>query len=621
MKNANLSFKGQIPFNEEFGDIYFNTEKPWFESEFVFASALDEIWQSKDSFIVAETGFGAGLNFFTLCKKFKNSPKKLHFVSIEKSPIKKEDLLKIYENLGIFKAYAKKLVSLYPPLISGIHRINFAPNITLDLCYGEADQILPELDFAADIWFLDGFAPSKNGSIWSEDVFKETARLSRVGTIVRTYSCAKMVKVGLKNAGFLLSLKEGYARKRQMSSAVLEKKDENLKDAWFARCEPVAGVKGKTALIIGAGVAGLTTAGELAKNGFKVVIAEAKSEVATNGSGNHCGALMPLVTKPGVNLGRMHINAFLQAVRFYKANLPKSLIKFNGCIDYAFDDELIKRYASWQDQSAEDVFKFDESLKPYPGIFIKEAAYARPKEICKFLSSNFEILFNHEYESRAYLKNGKISVKFKNKKSLEADILVFCTGSKSSEIFKGYDMQISSVRGQVTHLKPVLKNELPLSAKGYICPAVKGVQVIGATYARNEICDTPKDEDNAKNLSDVSEFFDATKATIIGSRVGYRSYSGDRFPIIGALHDEEFYKQNYKGLFWSKNKDNNLKASYEKNLFVNFAHGSRGLGTAILGANLIIDLVLARPLCIERSLFFELHPARFLIRKLKKGLK
>ena len=133
MKNANLSFKGRIPFNEEFGDIYFNTDKPWLESEFVFASALDEIWQSKDSFIVAETGFGAGLNFFTLCKKFKNSSKKLHFVSIEKTPIKKEDLLKIYENLGIFKAYAKKLIFIYPPLIEGIHRINVAPNITSDL--------------------------------------------------------------------------------------------------------------------------------------------------------------------------------------------------------------------------------------------------------------------------------------------------------------------------------------------------------------------------------------------------------------------------------------------------------------------------------------------------------
>ncbi|EIF06308.1 Putative glycine/D-amino acid oxidase (deaminating) [Campylobacter concisus UNSWCD] len=36
---------------------------------------------------------------------------------------------------------------------------------------------------------------------------------------------------------------------------------------------------------------------------------------------------------------------------------------------------------------------------------------------------------------------------------------------------------------------------------------------------------------------------------------------------------------------------------------------------------MITDLVLDRPLCIERSLFFELHPARFLIRKLKKRTK
>ena len=410
-----------------------------------------------------------------------------------------------------------------------------------------------------------------------------------------------------KNAGFLLSLKEGYARKRQMSSAVLEKKDENLKDAWFARCEPLSSANGKTALVIGAGVAGLATAGELAKNGFKVVIAEAKGEVATNGSGNHCGALMPLVTKPGVNLGRMHINAFLHAVKFYKANC-KSLIKFSGCIDYAFDDELVKRYGSWQGQGADEIFKFDGSLKPYPGIFIKEAAYARPKEICKFLSSGFEILFNHEFESREHLPNGKIGVKFKNDKSLEADILVFCTGSKSSEIFKNYDMQISSVRGQVTHIKPVLKNTMPLSAKGYICPAVKGVQVIGATYARNEICDTPKVEDDAKNLSDVSEFLDTSKATIIGSRVGYRSYSGDRFPIIGALHDEEFYKQNYKGLFWSKNKDNNQKAMLRKKCLCKFCSRLTWPWHSDTWANLIMDLVLARPLCIEKSLFFELHP-------------
>ena len=82
-----------------------------------------------------------------------------------------------------------------------------------------------------------------------------------------------------------------------------------------------------------------------------------------------------------------------------------------------------------------------------------------------------------------------------------------------------------------------------------------------------------------------------------------------------------FTSKTTKGYFGVKRKIIIQTQATKKNLFVNFSHGSRGLGTAILGANLITDLVLARPLCIERSLFYELHPARFLIRKLKKGLK
>ena len=107
---------------------------------------------------------------------------------------------------------------------------------------------------------------------------------------------------------------------------------------------------------------------------------------------------------------------------------------------------------------------------------------------------------------------------------------------------------------------------------------------------------------------------------IIGSKVGYRSYSGDRFPLIGRLYDEDFYKDTYKSLLWTKGKSN-PHPKYVPNVYVSTAHGSRGLCTAVLGAELICDLVFDRPLCIEKSLFDELHLARFLVRKLKKGLK
>ena len=107
---------------------------------------------------------------------------------------------------------------------------------------------------------------------------------------------------------------------------------------------------------------------------------------------------------------------------------------------------------------------------------------------------------------------------------------------------------------------------------------------------------------------------------IIGSKVGYRSYSGDRFALIGRLYDEDFYKDSYKSLLWTKGKPN-PHPKYVPNIYVSTAHGSRGLCTAVLGAEVICDLIFDRPLCIEKSLFDELHLARFLIRKLKKGLK
>ncbi|WP_169778903.1 bifunctional tRNA (5-methylaminomethyl-2-thiouridine)(34)-methyltransferase MnmD/FAD-dependent 5-carboxymethylaminomethyl-2-thiouridine(34) oxidoreductase MnmC [Campylobacter curvus] len=622
MKKAAISFKGKTAFNAQFDDIYFNTDKPWCESEYVFAKGLDEIWHEQDRFIVAETGFGAGLNFLTLCKKFQNSGKRLHFVSIEANPIAKHDLAEIYENLGKFKTLAKKLARLYPPLVRGIHRIEFSEFITLDLCFGDVLEILPELDFKADVWFMDGFAPSKNEAMWSEAVFKHIACLTRLGGMVRTYSCAKIVRERLVRAGFWLELRKGYGKKRQMSHAVLKQSCEISKDPWFARCETALNLaRAPRALIIGAGIAGLATAVELRKNGFDVTLAEAKDAVATNGSGNYCGVLMPLITKPDVNLGRMHLNAFLQAVRFYRSAMSERYIKFSGCIDYAYDELLAKRFESWRDENADEIFKFDKAAKPYPAMFIKGGAYVRPRKMCEKIAKDLNVLFAHEYLSHKHLKNGQISVKFKNAKSLKTDVLVFATGSKSAEIFKEKEILLSSVRGQVTHIEPLVDTHMPFSAFGYVCPSIGGVQVIGATYARNEFCDEARDEDDAENLSKVSEFLDSKKARIIGSKVGYRSYSSDRFPVIGALYDEEFYKQSYKDLFWSKHKDTNPTAVYEPNVFVNIAHGSRGLCTAILGAKLIGDLVIGRPLCIEKSLFNDLHAARFLVRRLKRGQK
>ncbi|MFC2428823.1 MAG: bifunctional tRNA (5-methylaminomethyl-2-thiouridine)(34)-methyltransferase MnmD/FAD-dependent 5-carboxymethylaminomethyl-2-thiouridine(34) oxidoreductase MnmC [Campylobacter sp.] len=691
MKSARVVFKGAVPFSPEFDDIYFNADYPIGQSEYVFNSVFDEIWDKKSEFNLLETGFGAGLNFLCAFKRFKNSDKFLNFVSIEKTPIARDDLAKIYANFSELADVSGELLDAYPPLVRGFHRLNLAPNVTLTLCFGDVDTVLDELSFIADAVFMDGFAPAKNEAMWSERVCAKIANLCAFGSSVCTYSASGALKRALQNSGFEVNLLKGYGKKREMLRAkfVGERKAES--EIWFSRFDPAATIAPRTALVIGGGVAGCVCAFKLRQRGLDVTIAEKRSDIALNGSGNHCGILMPLITKPTVNLGRMHMNAFLQAARFYGQNLGAQEIEFCGATDYAYEQKTLERFYEWRKFDADNgVFELKFEDEPYASAFIFCGAKARPRKMCKAASAGIKTLLNCEFTGFETLGGGAVRAHFKDGRIIDADVLVLAIGSESMELFADYDIRLSSVRGQVTHIKPAVWTPVPFSAKGYVCPPTQGVQVIGATYDRNLFLDEPRSSDDEKNLADVAEFLDGKFAKnerlnldgqdlnlttdpdgaaetlnydinlskntdlraktagdsaqaqdanltapenssniaakipqnirIIGSKVGYRSYSGDRFALIGRLYDEDFYKDSYKSLLWTKGKPN-PHPKYVPNIYVSTAHGSRGLCTAVLGAELICDLIFDRPLCVEKSLFDELHLARFLIRKLKKGLK
>ena len=698
MKSARVVLKGGIPFSPEFDDIYFNADGPIGQSEYVFNSVFDEIWSKKSEFNVLEMGFGAGLNFLCAFKRFQNTDKFLNFVSIEKAPIARDDLAKIYANFSELADVSSKFLDAYPPLIRGFHRLNLAPNVTLTLCFGDVAEVLDELSFNADAVFMDGFAPAKNEAMWSEQVCAKIANLCALGASVCTYSASGALKRALQNSGFEVNLLKGYGKKREMLRAKFVGERQAEGEIWFSRFDPAATVAPKTALVIGGGVAGCVCAFKLRQRGLKVTIAEKRGDIALNGSGNHCGILMPLITKPTVNLGRMHMNAFLQAARFYERNLGAEEIEFCGATDYAYEQKTLERFYEWREFDADNgVFELKFDSEPYASTFIFKGAKARPRKMCKAASAGIKTLLNCEFESFETLEGGAVRAHFKDGRIIDADVLVLAIGSESMELFADYDIRLSSVRGQVTHIAPAVWTSVPFSAKGYVCPPTQGVQAIGATYDRNLFLDEPRSSDDEKNLADVAEFLDGKFAKsellnlngeqdldlttgpdgdaenlnrleasssdmnlskntdllaktasdpvqaqdtnltapknnsniaaqipqnirIIGSKVGYRSYSGDRFALIGRLYDENFYKDSYKSLLWTKGKSN-PHPKYVPNVYVSTAHGSRGLCTAVLGAELICDLIFDRPLCIEKSLFDELHLARFLVRKLKKGLK
>ena len=98
------------------------------------------------------------------------------------------------------------------PAAPGFHRLTFdSGKVVLTLLLGDAEELLPELDTKVDAWYLDGFAPSRNTSMWTESIFAQMARLSKDSeTTVSTYSCARVVSDGSERTGFCCGKIKGF---------------------------------------------------------------------------------------------------------------------------------------------------------------------------------------------------------------------------------------------------------------------------------------------------------------------------------------------------------------------------------------------------------------------------
>lgn len=611
MKKARVIFKDNTPYSLDFEDFYFNSQEGVEESRFVYTEAFE--WEECESFIIAETGFGIGLNFFLTLQNFlktKKRPKRLFYVSVEGFYLEPSFLREAYKRLGIYgeiKELLEQFLLFYPKCAKGIYRFYFK-DCFLDLVFDDI-SVLKRLEFEANIWYLDGFSPSKNSLMFDENTLFEIARLSKLNATILSFSSSSFLQKNLKHCGFDVAKVKGF-RKREMVRAFLKhKKQMTNKEAYFQKVS--AKFENKKVAIIGAGISGALLAYELSLRGFEVEIFEKNATLYEDASSNESGILSSLILNPQSVLGNFSLNAFVEASRFYRQILD---LKLKGVYEFAYTLQMQQRFFTQKDNA---YFQIAQNK-----AFLDYGGHIYPKEI---LSSLFEkagvkIYFNHHF-SHYERKNETFNLIFKNaSKRCKFGILIYALGADAKDFLHYEAMLLSRVRGQLTHLKPFFKTEFPLSSKAYICPPKSNLQVIGATYDRLNVNPKGQRKDDEENLEKIKEFLRGDEEIeIIGSRVGFRSYSSDRFCIAGAAYDEEFYKQNYKALLWHKNKPQ-ISPQNIPNLYLSLAQGSRAFSSSVLCARYLCALINDEPLGFYADFIPHIHPARFLIRKLKKGL-
>jgi tRNA 5-methylaminomethyl-2-thiouridine biosynthesis bifunctional protein len=137
----------------------------------------------------------------------------------------------------------------------------------------------------ADAFFLDGFAPARNGEMWSPRLMKALARLALPGATLATYTSARAVRDALAEAGFIVTKRRGFGRKRDMLTARFEPR-------WTPRHGPPAlpSWPHRHAIVIGAGVAGGAVTERLTARGWHVDLIERGAGPAAETSGLHAAA-------------------------------------------------------------------------------------------------------------------------------------------------------------------------------------------------------------------------------------------------------------------------------------------------------------------------------------------
>ena len=196
------------PRSRRFGDVYFSAQDGLAEARAVFLQGcgLPGAWAGRRRFVVGELGFGTGLNIAALLDLWRETRPPggmLSILSVEAFPVSADEAMRALAHWPELSDISRCLIAGWPGRARGRHRVDLAEfNAILDVAVMDVHDALSGWTGRADAWFLDGFSPSMNPQMWTDEVLGLVAARSAPGARAATYTVAGQVKRGLASAGF-----------------------------------------------------------------------------------------------------------------------------------------------------------------------------------------------------------------------------------------------------------------------------------------------------------------------------------------------------------------------------------------------------------------------------------
>lgn len=520
------------PRSRLYGDVYFSAEDGLAESRAVFLQGcgLPEAWAGRDRFVVAELGFGTGLNILALLDLWRSTSApdaRLHVFSIEAHPITAQEAARALSRWPELAELSDLLVARWPGRARGVHRIELPElRATIDLAVMDVEAALAGWSGQADAWFLDGFSPALNPAMWREEILALVAGRSAPGAVAATFTVAGAVRRGLAAAGFEVEKRPGFGRKRERLEACMP------------GGPPVP--RKPTVAVVGAGIAGASAARALRALGCAPILLDAE-EPGAGASGNPAALVTPRLDAGLGPLAQLFAQAFERAVRLYEA-LPGAVIA-RGVLQLAEGDRDLQRYAKI---AASDLFEpgalalidpqaASERLgEPVPGGLDQTAALVvEPATVLAAWSGQVRPA---AVASLTPFEGGWRLLDAAGGTILEVETVILTIGAAIGAILP--DLPITPVRGQASWTTGSPGQAAAWG--GYIAPTRKGF-LFGATHDRGQDTTELREEDHRRNRQLLAGALPILAASIehapLEGRASVRATTSDHLPLAGPVPD------------------------------------------------------------------------------------
>lgn len=630
-------------FAPGFGDVYATRSGAWGQARSVFIEGCDlpQRWQRGECVRLLETGFGLGVNFLATWAALDASPEvtadaadaagskvrpqaRLDYVSIEKHPFTREDLraalaLSIAAapdvQVATLQRLADRLLAQWPPMIPGFHALELDEHVTLTLVFDDIAEALPRIAGRFDAIYLDGFAPDRNPAMWSAPVLTQVAALAAPGARLSSWCVAGAVRRALADASFKVEKRPGFGGKRDCLSAQwpmpAQAGQGGIAEAATADAAPIVDqltanqpytshlrpdyvAVPAEAIVIGAGVAGASIARQLARRGVRVTVLE-RDQPACGGSGNPVGVVRPEPGGAGNPITELTAAGVTWLKRWLDRHGRQVPHDWCGVLRIARDERKREKMAlqagatdpDWlQAVELEEAARLCGAGPTESGFHLPQAGWVVPPSLVAALLDHPGIEIRRA-EVSDLRKDGNVwQLALADGSRMQSSLVVLATAFDQG--LAATRLSMGRARGQLSMLPEregrVLRKIV--CRDGYITPAVNGWHVVGATVQHDDDDGSSRrsdDEQNHERLQRLLPGFADSAAELQSGRVGWRSTTPDRLPLVGMV---------------------------EQGLYASLGHGARGVTCAPLCAEFLAAMICNEPLPLGVAWIARLDPRR-----------